>query len=239
MGQPDADPAMAGNGRRETAADGPRPRGDNGKSMKAPERKKHWEAVYGSRAAEETSWYQRRPDISLDMIRDACPDRDAGLIDVGGGASTLVDHLLSDGYSDLTVLDLSAAALAQAQTRLGEAARRVAWLEADVTRFEPPRRWALWHDRAAFHFLVDRADRQAYLQRLGAALTPGGQVIIATFAPDGPPRCSGLEVVRYDAETLAAELGPPYSLLESRWETHRTPQGREQRFGFHRFRGPG
>ena len=204
--------------------------------MDRTQRKAHWEEVYGSRLAVETSWYQAVPETSLALIVRSGVGREAPLIDIGGGASLLVDHLLESGYSDLTVLDVSAAALRQAQQRLGSRAAQVEWLECDVTALEPQRRYALWHDRAAFHFLTDAEDRRRYVAALRRALQPGGQVVIAAFTPDGPTRCSGLDIVRYDAAGLAAELGAGFRLEEECRETHRTPAGREQRFGFYRFR---
>lgn len=199
------------------------------------DRKAHWEAVYERRLPEETSWYQATPGLSLALIANSGLQCDEPLIDVGGGASLLVDHLLAAGYQDLTVLDLSARALERAQERLGTAAARVHWIVADATELRPERTYRLWHDRAAFHFLTEAADRTRYLDALRRALAPDGQLVLAAFAPDGPPRCSGLDVVRYDAVSLAAELGPGFRLQEARREAHRTPQGREQHFGFYRF----
>lgn len=201
-----------------------------------PNRKAHWEGVYGRKQAEETSWYQAVPSVSLELIDHCGLEGSEPLIDIGGGASRLVDHLLARGFEDISVLDLSARALDQAKMRLGRDAARVHWIEADVTLFRPHRTYRLWHDRAAFHFLTGTADRQRYLEVLGEALTPGGHLVLAAFALDGPSRCSGLDVVRYDAAGLAAELGPGFSLLEERRERHTTPQGREQQFGYYRFR---
>ena len=200
------------------------------------DRKRHWEDVYVARRVQETSWHQDVPGPSLDMIATAAGDRKPALIDVGGGASMLVDFLLDQGFEDLTVLDISARALEQARQRLGPRASRVDWVEADVTAYAPTRSFGIWHDRAAFHFLTAREDRRCYVSVLEAALAPGGQAIIAAFAPDGPERCSGLDVVRYDAVGLAAELGPGFQLEETQSVRHLTPAGREQRFGFHRFR---
>lgn len=198
-------------------------------------RKAHWEGVYRSKDPDEVSWYQDLPSCSLALIEQTGLPRSAPIIDVGGGASRLVDHLLGLGYEDLTVLDISGASLERARSRLGADGDRVQWIEADVTGFEPPRSYSLWHDRAAFHFLTAAEARRQYVDVLRRAVPVGGQVIIATFAPDGPQRCSGLDIVRYDANSLSRVLGPSFSLLESRRETHLTPQGREQRFGFHRF----
>jgi SAM-dependent methyltransferase len=200
------------------------------------DRKQHWERVYIDKAVHETSWHQANPAPSLSMIRAASAGGTPSLIDVGGGASLLVDHLLDLGYRDLAVLDIAGAALEQARRRLGPKAAEVQWIEVDVTNFEPARTWEIWHDRAAFHFLTEAADRARYGEVLNQALVDGGQAIIAAFAPDGPVRCSGLDIVRYDAASLEAELGAAFTLQEERYEVHRTPAGREQRFGFHRFR---
>lgn len=199
------------------------------------DRKQHWEHAHRARSAEETSWYQRTPGFSLAMIENASPGFNAPIIDVGGGASLLVDHLLGLGYQDLTVLDISASALARAADRLGDRAATVNWLEQDVTRFKPTRQYGLWHDRAAFHFLKKAEDRKRYMAALRAALTPRGQVILATFAPGGPEKCSGLDIVQYDPARMSRELGPEFTLLEHREERHLTPAGREQLFGFFRF----
>jgi len=198
-------------------------------------RKEHWNEVYQTNPPDDVSWYQARPELSLALIAATGAAKDAGVIDIGGGASTLTDCLLADGYSSLAVLDLSGAALGHARARLGELATVVEWFEADVTSFRSPRRFAVWHDRAAFHFLTDPADRRGYVSTLLRALQPGGHVIIATFAMDGPPKCSGLEVVRYDKASIVAELGPAFVLRESRRETHTTPWQTEQRFIYFRF----
>jgi trans-aconitate methyltransferase len=200
------------------------------------DRKQHWEQVYTEKTAQETSWYQAVPTLSLQMIHHAADGATRSLIDVGGGASLVVDLLLERGFSDLTVLDISGRALEQARLRLGTRADRIEWIEADVTEFVPRRSWEIWHDRAAFHFLTDPADRACYIEVLRRALVAGGQAIIAAFAPDGPQRCSGLDIVRYDAQMLAGELGSGFVLEERRSEAHRTPAGKEQRFGFYRFR---
>jgi SAM-dependent methyltransferase len=197
--------------------------------------KAHWEGVYAG-GYEDVSWFQARPDFSLRLIRSTGIAKDAGIIDVGGGASSLVDCLLGEGYSPLAVLDISPSAIGYARKRLGDGAKRVSWFEADVTTFDPPRRFGLWHDRAVFHFLTDEAQRRAYVQTLRRTLTPDGAVIIATFAKDGPTRCSGLPVERYDAQKISAELGPEFSLVEQVREVHRTPPGNEQAFVYFDFR---
>ncbi|HEY3644031.1 MAG TPA: class I SAM-dependent methyltransferase [Gammaproteobacteria bacterium] len=195
------------------------------------ERKQHWEAVYREKAEDTVSWFQVHPDVSLEFIRAHSRAGDA-LIDVGGGASRLVDHLLAAGHTDLTVLDLAETALERAGMRLGAKALEVQWLVADVTRWRPERRYRFWHDRAVFHFLTEPQDRAAYVAALEAALAPGDHALIASFALDGPERCSGLPVRRYSPESLAAELGEGFSLRESRDDTHLTPQGRLQRFQY-------
>lgn len=198
------------------------------------ERKSHWEQVYRDKSPQDVSWYQATPTLSLEMIGASGIAADAPLIDVGGGASTLVDHLLDQGYGDVSVLDISAQSLAHAQQRLGERARQVHWIEADVTQLVPARRYRLWHDRAVFHFLTDPADRACYRRVLERALGAGGQVIIGTFAPGGPGRCSGLPIVQYDAQRLQAEFESAFVLLETRTEAHRTPAGKQQLFNYFR-----
>jgi SAM-dependent methyltransferase len=198
-------------------------------------RREHWQRIYGKHAVDEVSWYQERPATSLALVRRAAAPPAASVIDVGGGASRLVDGLLEAGYRQVAVLDVSDTALARARARLGERAARVEWIAADVTRWRPPRTFDVWHDRAAFHFLVDPADRAAYREALAAAVPAGGHVIIGTFALDGPERCSDLPVVRYDATSLQAELGAAYRLVETLAEDHRTPSGKVQRFQFSRF----
>jgi 2-polyprenyl-3-methyl-5-hydroxy-6-metoxy-1,4-benzoquinol methylase len=200
------------------------------------ERSAHWEGVYATKGENEVSWFQESPAISLEMIRQANPDPAAAIIDIGGGASRLVDALLREGYQSLAVLDLSANALDAAKKRIGAAAARVDWIVADVTTWQPTRSYDVWHDRAAFHFLTEPRDRAAYRERLQSAVRPGGQVIIGTFALDGPEKCSGLPVQRYDSAALAAELGSSFELLDARTETHRTPWSSTQAFQFSRFR---
>jgi trans-aconitate methyltransferase len=199
------------------------------------DRSTHWDQVYATKGEAEVSWYQDSPAISLAMIRTAGSDRDTAIVDIGGGASRLVDALLQDGYGDLAVLDLSANALEAARKRIGPAASTVDWIVADATTWHPTKTYDVWHDRAAFHFLTDPRDRAAYVERLRSALAPGGQVIIGTFAPDGPEKCSSLPVQRHDSTSLAAELGPEFELVETRSETHRTPWDSTQAFQFSRF----
>jgi SAM-dependent methyltransferase len=198
-------------------------------------RQQHWNQVYQTKGTQDVSWYQRRPDLSLALIGASGVSKDAGIIDVGGGASTLVDFLLDDGFTRLAVLDLSDVALAHSRSRLGARAGAVEWFEADVTSFEPPCRFGLWHDRALLHFLTAADDRRGYVATLRRSLQPGGAVVISTFALDGPPKCSGLDVMRYDEQSILAELGAEFQLREVRRETHITPWQSEQRFVYFRF----
>ena len=202
-------------------------------------RRDHWESVYATKAEHQLSWFQEAPEPSLGLIELAGATRSSGIIDIGGGASRLVDCLISRDYRDVTVLDLSAAALASARSRIGEKADRATWIAADVTAWVPARTYEVWHDRGAFHFLTGASDRIAYVARLRGALRPGGHAIIGTFAPDGPERCSGLAVSRYDANSLAAALGSGFELIDARRHQHVTPWGAMQKFQFSTFRrGP-
>ena len=197
--------------------------------------REHWDRVYDGRATTVHSWYEREPNSSLALIRASGIKESDPIIDVGGGASYLVDALLAQGFQDLAVLDISSAVLQTLGSRLGARVSSVALLPANVTTFVPLRRYALWHDRAVFHFLTDLKDRQAYVDTLKAALKPSGQAIIATFGPQGPQKCSGLAAVRYDVETLSTSLGDDFSLLESSLQEHRTPTGTAQQFLYCRF----
>lgn len=207
--------------------------------MSETNRKSHWETVYSTKAENEVSWFQDDPAPSLELIDRVQPAPDAAVVDIGGGASRLVDRLLARGFRDVTVLDISASALDVAKARLGARARDVQWIVADVTAWQPARRFDLWHDRAAFHFLVDPADRAAYVACLTQALAPGGHAIIATFAEDGPEKCSGLPVNRYDPDGLAKELGGAFALVDSRRHDHSTPWNSNQRFRFSMFQKRG
>lgn len=198
------------------------------------DRKQHWDTVYTTKAETDVSWFQDSPALSLELIGESGVPANAALLDVGGGASRLVDALLARGYGDTTVLDIAEPALAASKTRLGTQAQRAQWIAADITQWLPSRRYALWHDRAVFHFLTDIADRAGYKRGLLAGTAPGSQIIIASFAPDGPERCSGLPVMRYSPDSLLAELGAGFSLQDSRLEEHRTPAGNIQRFQYSR-----
>ena len=202
-------------------------------------RKAHWEGIYETKLPAELSWYQPAPAKSLEFIRAAGVAATAPILDVGGGASPLVDHLLHDRYTDVTVLDIAGSALRHARSRLGAMAARVSWIEDDIMRFVPTREYALWHDRAVFHFLVGTGDRNRYLDVLRSALQPGGHVVLATFGPEGPARCSGLPVQRYSVEDITALLGPGFDLRADLIDTHRTPSGTLQQFVFGRWQaGP-
>jgi SAM-dependent methyltransferase len=203
--------------------------------MTGLERQSHWQNVYQTKGERDVSWFQEMPTISLDLIRGTGVGPDASIIDIGGGASRLADALIAEGFHSVSVLDVSEKALARSQERLGPKAANVAWIAADITEWQPSKRYALWHDRAAFHFLTVPADRAAYAKRVRAAVGPGGHVVIGTFAPDGPERCSGLPVIRHDAGSIAEVLGPSFKLIESRRHDHVTPGGAVQRFQFSRF----
>ena len=192
--------------------------------------REHWEKVYQSKPPDQVSWFQEHAELSLQFIRNTGVAKDGHIMDVGGGVSTLVDDLLRDGYY-LTVLDISAAALRAAQQRLGAAAAMVQWLEADITQIELPQASVdVWHDRAVFHFLTNPIERQRYVQTVQHAVKPGGHVIVATFAEDGPLRCSGLDIMRYRPDTLHDEFGAAFDLVNSADEMHHTPSGADQHF---------
>lgn len=190
----------------------------------------HWDSVYARKRADEVSWFQRAPTVSLAWIRALGLPPDAPIVDVGGGASRLADHLLADGHRAVTVLDISEQALDTTRRRLGENARQVTWLVADAARWTPTQSYRVWHDRAVFHFLTDAERRQGYLSALTEGVAAGGSFIVATFAPDGPETCSGLPVQRYGADDLARLLGPDWHLVDTTREDHSTPQGRVQPF---------
>ena len=199
-------------------------------------RQAHWDNVYATKDEHAVSWFQEKSDISLDLIRATGVNATASIIDIGGGASRLIDALLDEGFKAVTVLDLSEKALATSKERLGARGAHAQWVVADITTWEPSQTYDVWHDRAALHFLIDPKDRAVYAERVLRAVRPSGHVIIGTFAPDGPERCSGLPVVRPDAATLGELLGHSFELIESRRHDHQTPTGAIQRFQFSRFR---
>jgi len=198
-------------------------------------RKSHWELVYATNDPTDVSWYQGAPERSLQIIAATGVGSDAAIIDVGGGASTLVDNLLDTGFDDITVLDVASAALAHSRSRLGDAARTVTWIEQDILNFEPGRPYQLWHDRAVFHFLTEKNQQQQYVDVLRKAVEPGGHVVLATFGPDGPERCSGLPVECYSIDQMAEVLGPGFELRAHDLEEHNTPTGSVQQFLYARW----
>ena len=207
--------------------------------MEDASRQAHWENVYTTKGENEVSWFQQSPAPSLELIVKAGATRNSAIIDIGGGASRLVDNLLEQGFEDVTVLDLSDAALAAARSRLGVRAERVSWIVADATTFEPVKAYDIWHDRAAFHFLTDESDRAGYIARLQRGLKIGGHAIIATFALDGPEKCSGLPVARYDSASLEQTLGTTFKLVHTQRHEHATPWDSRQIFQFSVFRRVG
>ncbi|MCW9047283.1 MAG: class I SAM-dependent methyltransferase [Gammaproteobacteria bacterium] len=194
--------------------------------------KEHWENVYKGKSFDDVSWYQKEPLLSLDLINRSKLTADEAILDVGGGASVLIDKLQEKGFINLAVLDISNNALLSAKNRLGDKAEKINWYEADITQFNSPQPFALWHDRAVFHFLTDKRDREKYVEVLKNTLKAGGHLIIAAFSVGGPEKCSGLDIVQYDEVRMSAALGKGFSLLESRSETHVTPTDKEQRFTY-------
>lgn len=192
----------------------------------------HWERTYTDKTVDQVSWYEPQPQRSLDLIEATQLGHDARILDVGGGASSLAARLLGLGYTDLTVADISPAALAHAQTELGSDAARITWVEVDIRSHDFGRWYDLWHDRAVFHFMVDPADRDGYLDVLRKTLRPGGHVVLATFGRQGPTRCSGLPVERYGADDVQRVLGEDFELLSSTLADHHTPSGRSQQFHY-------
>ena len=198
------------------------------------QRKQHWDNVYTEKSSTEVSWYQKEPLISMDLIEKCHFQPDDYLMDVGGGASHLVDYLLRAGYQHLMVLDISIKSLQIAQQRLGDEAAKVVWLESDITEFSPSLAVDVWHDRAVFHFLIEPSERRRYIEALDKTLSPGGHVIIAAFALGGPTQCSGLDIVQYDADKLMAEFGDGFILLDQQSEMHMTPANKPQQFTYYR-----
>ncbi len=193
--------------------------------------KEHWDAVYTKNKDTEVGWYQADPEISFSLIETVSPAR-GSIIDVGGGTSRLPEKLLQRGYQSIAVLDISAAAVARAKARLAERAGAIHWLVADITEVEDVGRFDVWHDRAVFHFLLNPADRKRYVELAARTLPIGGHLIIGVFAHDAPPRCSGLDVCRYDAASLAAELGAAFRVMKESSHLHTTPTGKPQHFIF-------
>lgn len=200
------------------------------------DRQTHWNETYSSKAENQVSWFQVKPERSLDLITAAARDRAAPIIDIGGGASRLADMLLELGYRDITVLDIAETGLSRTKARLGAQADKLAWVVADVTQWQPQRTWQVWHDRAVFHFLTEPEAQDAYIAALKHGTAAGSSVIIATFALTGPERCSGLPVQRYSAATLATRLGSDFALYAEAEESHATPFGTRQQFQYAAFR---
>ena len=191
----------------------------------------HWEKIYGEKAPNAVSWYRAHLETSLELIERATSNFSASIIDVGGGESTLADDLLARGYHNITVLDVSQTAIDVNKGRLGAASDRIHWLVADIAKAELlPNAYDVWHDRAVFHFLTTMDERMAYVRQVAKAVKPGGHVLVSTFGPEGPTKCSGLDVVRYDAKSLHKEFGVRFRLLHSFKELHRTPFGTSQQF---------
>jgi len=198
--------------------------------------KAHWDNIYKDKSFTDLSWYQLRPNISLDLINRAHVPLDESIIDVGGGLSSLVEYLSEAGYRKLAVLDISSNAIASLQHRLGEKALQIEWFAMDVKDFRSEHTVALWHDRAVFHFLTDKADREKYIKVLHRTLSENGYLIIATFSLDGPRQCSGLDIVQYDAAKLQAELGDSFEMVEQQAELHITPSDAQQKFNYFLFK---
>ncbi len=203
------------------------------------DRKVHWENIYQTKDFKEVSWYQARPHTSIDFIRQSGLPLNAGIIDVGGGDSLLVDHLLDMGYSNLTVLDISEAALDRARKRLGPKAESVKWIVADVGSFVAEEVYELWHDRAAFHFLTDEQDIAHYVRNAAKAIAPGGIMVLGTFSDQGPTRCSGIEIRQYSGEALAKRFEEDFEKQSCTTLDHSTPSGKIQNFTFCSFRRKG
>ncbi len=199
-------------------------------------RKDHWEHVYSDKEATEVSWFQQCPENSLGLIKATGVEKSARIIDIGGGASTLVDFLLAAGYQDLSVLDIAQSAIEQAKDRLGQDAAKIKWIVQDITKFTTEEAFDVWHDRAVFHFLTDGEDRLSYVKAMTDALKPGAHAIIATFNLDGPEKCSGLEIVQYSPESLSAIFSEDFQLIETSTEQHETPSGGSQSFVYCRFK---
>lgn len=194
--------------------------------------KEHWENVYKDKSSHDVSWYQKEPLLSLELINNSKLALTDVILDVGGGASVLIDYLLANGFINLAVLDISENALLSAKNRLGDRAAEIDWYEADITQFKSPQLISLWHDRAVFHFLTKKHDREKYVEVLKKTLKAGGHLVMAAFSVGGPEKCSGLDIVQYDENKMSAALGTNFKLLESRSETHVTPAEKDQCFTY-------
>ena len=202
-----------------------------------PDQKTHWESIYQTKTPHQVSWYKPRLEKSIELIRGLGLSKEAQIIDIGAGASTLLDDLIAEGFRHITALDISSAALKFSKGRLGNKIECIGWIEADILRAElPSHHYDLWHDRALFHFLTEREDRLKYIRQLEVSLKPGGYLLMATFGPNGPPKCSGLPIVRYSSESLPQELGAPFQLQQHSTEVHTTPFDTTQEFLYCLFR---
>ncbi|WP_434683533.1 class I SAM-dependent methyltransferase [Pseudanabaena minima] len=198
-------------------------------------RKTHWQSIYQEKSPTDVSWYQKEPKLSLELILRTQIAKNEAIIDVGGGSSVLVDYLYKNDFTNLSVLDISENALASSKKRLGNIATRIKWIEADITEFQSPHQFSLWHDRAVFHFLTEAPDRHLYVNVLKNSLRAGGHLIIAAFAIGGATKCSGLDIVQYDVEKMIAELGEDFKLIAEKSEIHITPANKEQKFAYFYF----
>lgn len=195
------------------------------------DKKDHWEKVYGTKSPDAVSWFAPHLETSLNLIHEATQDKAASIIDIGGGEATLVDDLLAEGFTDLSVLDISQRAIDVARRRIGKNADQVHWYCADIIQATLPQNYFdVWHDRAVFHFLTDAAQREIYVEHVMRSVKHGGYVIMSTFGPEGPEKCSGLNVVRYDAKHLHGQFGKTFKLINSTTEVHNTPMGTTQQF---------
>lgn len=204
--------------------------------MDRAERKAHWEHIYQTKELSAVSWYQPRPQTSLDLIAQFALSPEAKIIDVGGGDSLLVDHLLQEGYGNVTVLDISEAAINRAKARLGEAADRVRWIVRDITTFRPEEQYDCWHDRAAFHFLTGEQDIAGYLEAAREGIVPGGALVVGTFSESGPGKCSGITVKQYNEAAMTRCFAPSFRKVSCLTTVHETPFATEQQFLFCSFR---
>ena len=204
--------------------------------MNSQSRKDHWQSVYENNTPTAVSWFQKEPTLSLHIIKNTGIAHNKPIIDIGGGASLLVDRLQDRGYSNLSVLDISSKSLKHARQRLGKRSETIEWLTTDVSEFIPPQQYFLWHDRAVFHFLTNKSDRKKYIKTLEKSVHPKGHIIIATFAIGGPTKCSGLDIVQYDEASLLVEFEDKYQLVSHTSETHVTPGGGKQQFSYFRLK---
>lgn len=204
--------------------------------MEKIDRKKHWEHIYKTKQLQEVSWFEPVPHTSLDFIKQLNVPKSAKIIDIGGGDSFLVDYLIELGYNQISVLDISAAAIARAKQRLGKQAQLATWIVADITEFDPSEKYDVWHDRAAFHFLTDNEERKRYVQTAHSALRENGAMILGTFSPDGPKKCSGIDIMQYDASDLEEQMSPEFEMLTCTNTNHNTPFNTTQNFTFCRFK---